>query len=435
MHINTNPLSLSSSTRLKRSQSVVGSSIERLSSGLRINSARDDAAGQGIANRMTSRIRGNDAAMRSVSDALSLVQTAEGGTSSINDLLQRMRELAVQQRTDTLTYKDRESIQTELQELRQEINRIGASLNFGGIKLMDVGKGLNIQLSSNPSDSLDLILQPLNTDSLGLDAFTPPMGPPLSEITIPSGPNAGTWKLELEGIINRDGTLLVPGDAEAAYGLAPGSITIHQVMNLDGTARPQEYAVKVGSNNYHRAEGALVFDPVTGIATYRVHNGYQRADVTDPETGLVLDDQPIDNVKLGWDKDGNYVKYLEWQGHYIEYDPLAGRLNNKFVLSGPDATTIELMQPDPLVQIDQALGVLGQYRTYLGATQNRLESVLNGLSEAQIDLRAARSRIEDADYATEVSRMTRGQILQQAGQAVLAQANQIPRGVLSLLSA
>src|SRR5690606_6789920 len=224
------------------------------------------------------------------------------------------------------------------------------------------------------------------------------------------GPNAGTWKLELEGIINRDGTLLGPGDAEAAYGLAPGSITIHQVMNLDGTVRPQEYAVKVGSNNYHRAEGALVFDPVTGIATYRVHNGYQRADVTDPETGLVLDDQPIDNVKLGWDKDGNYVKYLEWQGHFVEYDPLAGRLNNKFYLSGPNANTIELMQPDSLAQIDAAIAQVDGYRTYLGATQNRLESVLEGLSTSQLALNSARSRIEDADYAVETSNMIRSQI-------------------------
>ncbi|OZI22440.1 flagellin [Bordetella genomosp. 7] len=433
MLINFSPFSGWANSHLKRSQAVLGSSVERLSSGLRINSARDDAAGLAIANRMTSRIKGNAAAMRTVSDAIGLLQTVEGGASDINSLLQRMRELTVQHRNGSLSFQDREFIQTEIAQIRDEINRIGAELNFAGRGLLDAEQSLRFQLSSEASDTLELNLQPLNTDTLGVNAIRPPVGPPLSEITIASGANAGTWKLELEGIINRDGVLLKPGEAEAAYHVTPGSITIHQVRNRDGSARPGEYAVKVGDDYYHRAEGALVFDHASGVATYRVHNGYQQADIEDPARGVTLDDQPIDNVKLGWDKDGNYVKYLEWQGHFVEYDPLAGRLNNKFYLSGPNANTIELMQPDSLAQIDAAIAQVDGYRTYLGATQNRLESVLEGLSTSQLALNSARSRIEDADYAVETSNMIRSQIVQQAVQAVLAQANQIPQTVLSLL--
>ena len=437
MRIFTNTLSLAARTNLDKSRSALGSAIERLSSGLRINSARDDAAGQAIANRMESQIRGKEVAKRNVNDALSLLSTTESAVSEVNSILQRMRELAVHQRTGTLNHKDWLSIQTEIDQLNEEINRIGASSAFGGISLLDVNKELDIQVSSEADESYSIALQALNTKTLGLDLFSPPMGPALNQIVVDSGPNAGTWNLEFEGVIVPEpnggnyGVVLKPGEAESFYGLEPGSITLHQIYNLDGTPREREYAVKIGNSNYFRAETSMIFNGATGVATYRINNAFHSANIRDPETGLSLDGQSINNAQMGWDKDGNFVQYLEWQGNYIEYKGTGS--NHNFYLSGPNKNTIELMQPNILEQVDQAMAQIDKYRTYLGATQNRLESISSGLSSSNVALEAARSRIQDADYAVEVSNMTRAQILQQAGQAVLAQANQIPQGVLSLL--
>ncbi|ETF03029.1 flagellin [Advenella kashmirensis W13003] len=429
----TNIPSLNTQQGLGKSQSALAKSVERLSSGLRINSAADDAAGQAIANRMESRLRGDNQAQRNVADAMSLVATTESAVSDINSILQRMRELAVQKRNGTLSTSDRTSIQTEIDQLHDEINRIGQNTNFGATKLMDVGKQISVQVSSAADGSLPISLWPMNTDLLGLDSFTPPLSDPLDEITIDSGAYAGTWKVAFKGVTVSGVGDLSPEESEAYYGLAPGSITFHQVLNLDdGTPRPNAYAVKVGSTYYYRGAGAanMDFDPDTGTASFRINNAYRQANVRDPDTGFMLDAQVIDNAQLGWDKDGNFVNYLEWNGNYVLS---TGARDEYFYLSGPQKNTIELMEPDILEQVDLALKQVDQYRTYLGATQNRLESIAEGLAQDTAILAAAQSRIQDTDYAAEISNMTRTQILQQAGNAVLAQANQIPIGVLSLL--
>ena len=274
--INTNLLSLTTQNNLNKSQSSLGTAIERLSSGLRINSSKDDAAGQAIANRMTAQVKGMTQAARNANDGISLVQTAEGNLNEINTNLQRIRELSVQAANDTNGETDLESINTEIGQRLEEIDRIAGAANFNGKKLLDgsVTADLKIQVGAGVA----------------------------SEDTIGVGSNA---------LINAtSGTL----DAKLSTAI---------------------------SNN------------------------------SDAQT----------------------------------------------VISAADAA---------IAKIDEA-------RSNMGAIQNRFESTVNNLNNSISNLSAAQSRIQDADYATEVSNMSRAQILQQAGTSVLSQANQVPQAMLSLL--
>ena len=290
--INTNITALIGQTNLQKSQSSLQTSMERLSSGLRINSAKDDAAGQAIANKMTAQITGMNQASRNANDGISLVQTMEGGLNQINDNLQRIRELAVQGANDTNTADDRAAIETEINERLAEIDRVAGSNNFNGTKLLNVSGGgtLNIQVGAN-TDSEDVIT-----------------------------------------VKTLDATV-------SGLGLAAGS----------------SGAVAISG-------GAAAFTVGTGSGS-EAHDSFK-----------------------------NLI----------------------------DA-------------IDGATKNLDTNRAELGATLNRFDSVIDNLATTSNNLSEARSRIEDADYAVEVSNMTKANILQQAGTSMLAQANQQPQNVLSLL--
>lgn len=290
--INTNISALIGQTNLNKSQASLQTSMERLSSGLRINGAKDDAAGQAIANKMTAQITGMNQASRNANDGISLVQTMEGGLNQINDNLQRIRELAVQGANDTNTADDRAAIQTEINERLAEIDRVAGSNNFNGTKLLNVSGGgtLNIQVGANTDDEDVITVKTLDATISGLG--------------------------------------LVSGSS--------GSVTV--------------------------VSGAATFTVGTGSGS-EAHDSFQ-----------------------------NLV----------------------------DA-------------IDASVKNLDTNRAELGATLNRFDSVIDNLATTSNNLSEARSRIEDADYAVEVSNMTRANILQQAGTSMLAQANQMPQNVLSLL--
>ena len=434
MRIYTNTTSMFAQGNLKKSQDSLGKSIERLASGLRINGAKDDAAGQAIANRMDSRIRGISQAQRNTSDAISLIQTAEGALSEINELMHRMRELSVQEKNDTLSLADRNSIRLEIEHMKLEINRIGATTSFNGTSLFSAGGSLDIQIGAGTNDesTLPINLKQIDTDILGLETSPPPVGPPIKSIFLTSGPHRGKeWQLELEGIAIPGQGMVGPEAAAAYYGLSgPEEVTAHRLLQADGTYHPTIIAIKVGSTYYARAmnDNSAKFDDVTGIAQYRVNNTVN-GNFFDPDNGGAIPNVQIHNSAYGYDTDGNLVQYIKYQDKTYRYT--GGEAN--MYLSGPNANEVQLKEADLLPQIDKAMLEVDRYRSYLGATQNRLESIINGQQDELINLKAAQSRIQDADYAVEISNMTRSQILQQAGQAVLAQANQIPQGILSLL--
>ncbi|RSE58943.1 FliC/FljB family flagellin [Alcaligenes faecalis] len=385
--INTNYLALVSQNNLTKSQNALGTAIERLSSGLRINSAKDDAAGQAIANRFTANINGLTQAARNANDGISIAQTTEGSLNEINENLQRIRTLSVQAATGSNSDSDLQSIQNEINERLSEIDRVSKETQFNGKYILgEDASQLTVQVGANDNEIINIELAKIDSTTLKLDDFS-------------------VVSTSLAKAVAADDTL-----------------------NIDG----ETYTFKAS--------------PATGATSKEINTTVDLTDVNDALSGtntLVLSGNKayIQNTENG------VTKFFE-----ANVDVKAG----EDAVTGPPAVpataptlTVELGKevtnltndPDkvvaasknPLAKLDAALQQVDDLRSHLGAIQNRFQSTIANLNNTVNNLSAARSRIEDADYAVEVSNMTRSQILQQAGTSVLAQANQVPQTVLSLL--
>ncbi|NQY78466.1 MAG: FliC/FljB family flagellin [Halomonas sp.] len=410
--INTNITSMIGQSNLSKSQNALQTSMERLSSGLRINSAKDDAAGQAIANRMSAQITGLGQAQRNANDGISVAQTAEGGLNQINDNLQRIRELTVQAANGTNSQNDLQSIQDEVDQRLEEIDRISQQTDFNGTKVLDVDtKALKIQVGANDEEVITVDLEAINRDELGLRGFSVQQ-------------NALSVSAEVNTVNN--GTADVAVDVSAAattLSTALGAsvreedLTVRQAVDADGNSIANEYVVEFEGEYYVATNGADV--------------GNANANVFDVET---VDDGGGKTVavRAGDDGAGNAVGYITDNNGNLR--SVANAFDRTATLTaGGDADFEGASTPKAMEVLDNALNKVDSLRSELGAVQNRFESAIENLSTNETNLSAARSRIEDADYATEVANMTRAQILQQAGTSVLAQANQIPQNVLSLL--
>jgi flagellin len=447
MKIQTNPTALLAQQNLRGSGKSLSEAIERLSSGLRINSAKDDAAGLAIANRMSSQVRGRGQAQRNAMDAIGMAQTAEAGIDEMNAALQRVRELVVQAGNGTLSASDRHAIQHEIDQRLAQVEDISQNTSFNGIELLRRTGSLSMQVGPNntAADVFPFNLRALDLTALGLqnglfpfrivEGGNPlPLSPPIQTTQAGTGANAGTYKLQVNGVTHWD-TVLDLKEAAAYYGTTPEEVTIHRVIDPLSGAEVQGYFIaKFGDHYMIEEDKSLQLDFAKGTATLVITSHKGRTYV-DPDNGVTAPLRATEATiiaKSGMTSDGAVVLYYEFQGKAF------ARSGGPFVLSGPRANEIAIVRQtpstaEPLAKIDAAIAQLSDYRSYLGSVQNRLESVITGHQNAIINLTQARSRIEDADYAQEVSRVTRSQVLQQAGAAVLAQANQFPRQVLSLL--
>ncbi|QLW75174.1 FliC/FljB family flagellin [Citrobacter freundii] len=490
--INTNSLSLLTQNNLNKSQSSLSSAIERLSSGLRINSAKDDAAGQAIANRFTSNIKGLTQASRNANDGISIAQTTEGSLSEINNNLQRVRELAVQSSTGTNSQSDLDSIQAEITQRLNEIDRVSGQTQFNGVKVLAKDNTLTIQVGANDGETIDINLKEINSKTLGLDslnvqaAYTPKptavgtpdtykdgadtlTAPAAGAINTATGGTGGTTSLHFKDgnyYIDVQGTTGGVDGMYKATVAAGGAVTIgtkeNTVLKADTTTVTKNQIVDVAGTKPSTA----------AAATALVGAGV--AGATAGNTTLVKMSFEDKNGKA---IDGGYA--LENNGKYYaaDYDEKAGTITAKTVdytdnagvsqkaavqfggvngktevatvagkqylassvkghdfKSGAALNEVAAAKTEsPLAKIDAALSKVADLRSDLGAVQNRFNSTVTNLGNTVNNLSEARSRIEDADYATEVSNMSRANILQQAGTSVLAQANQTTQNVLSLL--
>lgn len=330
--INTNIVSLNAQRNLNSSQGSLAISMQRLSSGMRVNSAKDDAAGMAIAERMNSQIRGMNVAVRNANDAISLAQTAEGALGKISDNLQRMRELAVQSRNATNSSSDRANLQKEFRELQKEVDRTISGTSFNNKKLFDGSSAgtMAFQIGAGTTDS--------------------------DRIELPS--------------INM---------AAAVAGATP--------LTKEAAAR-----------------SGLVGADATSAAT-----------ITDPSTAQVMQ-----TITANLNADGATAAVAEG-----------------IAIGGFDSTLTDVeiaYQIDSTIEmIDLGLDKLNDARAVFGAAQNRFEAVISNLQVNVENQSAARGRIMDADFAAETANLSRSQILQQAGNAMVAQANQLPQQVLKLL--
>ncbi|MCF5093012.1 MULTISPECIES: flagellin [Stenotrophomonas] len=406
--INTNTMSLNAQRNLSTSGSSLATTIQRLSSGSRINSAKDDAAGLAISERFGTQIRGTDVAIRNANDGISLAQVAEGSLTEIGNNLQRIRELSVQSANATNSSSDRKALQAEVTQLVSEIDRVAKQSEFNGTKLLDGSFSSQLfQVGANAGQAI-AIDKTVNAkaDSIGATTFATGGTIKIDGTTLASGTISGMQVGALNiGEVKFDFTTppTVGGTVTAA------DVAAVQKSNSDNAVKAITAAIngKIGETGLQaapsvNATGAVVPGEIT-LTSVKANN--KAADIAVTVTGTPA------GVTLNTDAaDGAAAKRLS----DIKIETVAGA-------------------QQALEIVDTALGSINSTRADLGAIQNRFTSVVANLQTSSENLSSSRSRIKDTDFAKETAELTRTQILQQAGTAMLAQANQVPQGVLSLL--
>ncbi|WP_337029774.1 FliC/FljB family flagellin [Pantoea agglomerans] len=423
--INTNSLSLITQNNINKNQSALSTSMERLSSGLRINSAKDDAAGQAIANRFTSNIKGLTQAARNANDGISAAQTTEGALSEINNNLQRVRELTVQSQNGTNSDSDLGSIQDEIKSRLSEIDRVSGQTQFNGVNVLAKDGAMKIQVGANDGETINIDLKKIDSSTLGLSGFGVSKNALKTSDAITQVGASGALKaVDLSAVAT-------------ALKVDASSLSLKNVQTPAGAATTT-YVVSSGSDNY-----AVSVDDGTGAVKLNTTD----VSYTDSKNGVTAGTMADQFVKVGSDKAGAPVGYVTVQGK--DYTTNATAINNG---DGTNKTNLDVASnindiasdtnaasftgsatADPLALLDKAIATVDSFRSSLGAVQNRLNSAVTNLNNTTTNLSAAQSRIQDADYATEVSNMSKAQIVQQAGNSVLSKANQVPQQVLSLL--
>jgi len=483
--VNTNVASLTAQRSLGGSQNMLATSLERLSSGLRINSAKDDAAGLAISERFTAQIRGLNQGVRNANDGISLVQTAEGALKEVTSNLQRIRELAVQSANATNSSSDRLALQAEVSQLVEEIDRVATNTKFNGIALLDgtfssqafqVGAdaGETITISSISSSLKEDIggsftasltgtsTSAVSTGVVGAADFyvngiaigaasadgVSTVGDTYSALSKANGLNAISPQT---GVI-ATATTTVTGSAAATAGLTAASMLINNVevsYGLTATATSAEMASDaVDAINLLTSQTGVTATQSAGIITLTAADG-RNIDLADGSGG------DTDDSGFGVATNRGEIAFSSGSQYGIQFTATASVATSAAGALDADAAKIGVLEnvvatgsgtalsslsvtsvanaSAAITSIDNALATINDTRATLGAFQNRFQSVVANLQTTSENLSASRSRIVDADFAAETAQLTKAQILQQSGIAMLAQANAIPQNVLALL--
>ncbi|NMF48514.1 flagellin [Pseudoalteromonas arctica] len=461
--VNTNVSSLNAQRNLTKSGEGLATSMERLSSGMRINSAKDDAAGLQISNRLTSQINGLAVAQRNANDGISMAQTAEGAMQESTNILQRMRELALQSANGSNSDSDRDALQKEVTALQTELTRIADTTSFGGQQLLDGSYGTKkFQVGANANETISMTLNNVGADAIGnnvvegagtvlgaagaAESLTAALGdvtggtfgvvgfPTTSDITIAADVGAKTiasqinnagFGVEAEAVLtstistldsDSDGTLVI-GDSQFALASFGGDIDkLATAMNKVGIEASVENSVLTFTAK--NVDGAEITGASAGTASL---GGVAAAGAASVTSELKLSSGE-DFVVRGAALD-------ELFGGGVVATGGASTLNKVSDVS----ITTQTGAQDALAAIDGAIASIDSQRADLGAIQNRFGHTISNLANVAENVSASRSRIQDTDFATETAHMTKNQILQQAGTSILSQANQIPQAAISLL--
>ncbi len=377
LSINTNTSALMAQNNVSQTQNNMTTSMERLSTGLRINSASDDAAGMQIANRMETQINGMDVAMRNANDAISMAQTAEGAMVETTNMMNRMRDLSLQSANATNTEADRKAMQAEVDQLNDQIDDIATQTNFAGISLLNGEQTFSFQVGANANETIEFSLSDMKSGALGGEVAT-------ADIT----------------------TLMdFSGDNDTLKD--PVSITFQtDGPDADNDGTPDSYNDEITvelTAGMTREEVVEEFDQVSGVSA-----------------GIgELDEIILTGSGLG------------------DYDQINGDTGvditkaNKY-LDEIDLTTQAGAQ-EAIVILDNALAQVDEERAELGAVQNRLDYTIANLQNTQENLTTSQSRIQDVDFAKETTELTKSQMMMQAGTTVLAQTKQMPQYAVQLL--
>lgn len=475
--VNSNISSLNAQRNLQRSTLQLSKSLERLSSGMRINRAGDDAAGLAISEGLRSQIRGLDQAVRNSNDGLSLIGTAEGAINSYTDILQRIRELSVQSANDTNSAANRTAIQQEISELLSEAQRIATTVSFNGRKLldgsfseMDIQAGAdanqtigidigNLQTNAvgriahfttgflptdNPLGANDLVLNGVNVDPTTDDGVST-ANPTGSAIAIANAINAQTAN---HGVRAEVLASELTGVAEVATG---GSVT------FDGTTQQltinnvpifdSSITISTGDSTSSLRDAINAKANATGVSATVDNSGQLIMTARDGRnidvvtTGSIGDELGLLAVDGNYDDTtGGKLKIISDQAisvsgsnpGYAGLSETVYAIDETTAINRVDVST-KIGATDAITMVDNALNSINKIRAGLGAITNRLEYTIQNLQTTSENLSASESRIRDADFAIETANLTKNQVLQQAGVAILSQANATTQSALSLL--
>lgn len=488
--VNTNVASLNAQRNLSGTDKLLNRSLQRLSSGLRINSAKDDAAGLAISDRMGAQVRGLNQAVRNANDGISIAQTAEGAMQEITNSLQRIRELAVQSANDTNTATDRASLQQEVSQLQQEITRIATQTSFNGKGLMDGSfTSQKIHVGAYSSQTISFSIGNSKSTNIGNYSATSSGGDIATAVaaaaTVPAANNVDAQTLTISGYLGSASTSPLGAGATAkAVADAVNTITsstgvtakAQTTATLSGLSAPgtvtfdlygqNSTAVSISASVVNTSDLGTLADAInaqtatTGItATYSggtvtltQSEGYDIAigDFTHSATATAsfqgatgaaqtLSDTDTPATDTDSSRVGGTVSFSSPSSYTVTSDTSAAGLFSATAatVSLSNVASIDVGSQSgansALDVIDGAIAFIDSQRGTLGAVQNRLESTIANLMNVSENISAAKSRILDADFAEETANLTRSQILQQAGLAMLAQANTVPQAALTLL--
>jgi flagellin len=408
MRINSNIAALNTLNQLNQNEKNTNSALAKLSSGLRINSAADDAAGLAISEKMKGQIRGLDQASSNSEDGISMVQTAEGALSETESILQRMRELAVQASSDTNTDEDRANIQDELSQLVDEVDRISNTTQFNTKNLLDGSMGGTV--AADTANVLTNTALSLSTSGAGLlTALTDNNGDNLGitsgdtiKVTYAVNGQSTTVSFSVTAASTLSGLMGAIGVGTAAY--ASGDISL--------TASEAGYAGAIGAVNFEVSDagGNVNTNASNSLSAFSETTAAKEAKTTDGRATLQIGANAGQTMKVSIADMGAAALGI-----------------SKLDVTSQDGANIAISV------IDEATSKVSSQRSYLGAVQNRLEHTINNLNTASENMASAQSQIADVDMAAEMSEYTKNSVLSQAATAMLAQANQQPQMVLNLL--
>ena len=389
MTINTNVVSINAQRNLGLSGGSLATSMQRLSSGLRVNSAKDDAAGLAISERMSTQVRGLTVASRNANDGISLAQTAEGALGKVGDMLQRMRELAVQSSNATNSKSDREALQSELKQLSNEVDRVAKTTSFNGQKLLDGSfQGGVFQVGANSGDNITVgVVGNAKLDDLGNSRY--------AEAAVASPAVTGAM------MTNVDVTLTITGTNGSTT-----TVTIDKMANAP-TDKEALGRVVAAINSKTADTGVTAFISDTGSVDLR-------GTIKEGGTYTAINIVGSGGTSFNLGTVGSTAEKTEKGIEDLNISTQKGAW-------------------DALQKIDGAITTVNAARGELGALQTRFDKAVENIDIQSENITTARGRITDADFAKETSNLSRTQVLQQAGTAMVAQANQLPQQVLSLL--
>ena len=457
--INTNVASLNAQNQLNKSQGLSDQALQRLSSGLRINSAKDDAAGLAISTRFSAQISGLNVAQRNANDGISYAQTAEGALGEITNALSRIRDLAVQSANDTNSASDRAALNQEAEALINEVNRIASATQFNGQNILDGSlETLQFQVGANAGQTISVSGVDTRGSQLGSETFVGAGSAIQGDIATLAGDSLtvngvaidGTGVTDVEGLIAavnaKSGTTGVTAvkqnetfvsTAVGANLAADRTLTINEVaidLTSGSTAqqivdRVNEFSTQTGVTASLDSGDLVLTDSTASTIEIDVSDATEltglETTATSYDAGLELRTEVGGAINVSSGTPAN-VEAVLGTGNSGSLTTTSNTLTNVDISDRDTASKA-------IGTIDQALDQVNSLRAELGAVQSRFESTISNIASTVENLSAANSRILDADFAAETAKLSKAQVLQQAGISVLAQANARPQQVLSLL--